>query len=426
MNQMSVVERRGQVSLEYVILIGILLVILIPIFYYSLTTSSEKVKLSQAENTVLTLSKAVEEVYSLSPGTKKYVWLSIPGGVQEARITGSEITLVVGVAGKSSDYTAFTKAIVVGNIPTEKGVYRIPVELLESGVVQIGSSEDTKPPSITWISPAGAGCNPVTLRATTDESAACKYDTQDTSYFAMSYTMSGNALGHNAELGAQPEGNYHYFVRCSDAFGNTMNSSSVIGYSINFTWCSQQASSNQSNQSNQSSPPWADLQDIGIHNGWYFKTNGQGLYTQDSAMASWTNITLDLLDDNVNTPSTTSVIRTRSGEKYEGFVAFAQGDTNQYTRVVLYGRVRIVDASPFILRVYPYYSNSSINPTLYAEFTVSSSILNENVKWVELDITNIAKTEDGAGWLRTRITASNASSQENKRFQFSELHYKVG
>ena len=114
--------RNGQASVEYVILVGILLVILLPLFYYAFMTSSEKVKWSQAESTIYSLAKAADEVYALSPGTKKYVWISIPGGIERSIINGSEVTLVVHTGGGSSDYTAFSKAIIVGNVPTEKGV----------------------------------------------------------------------------------------------------------------------------------------------------------------------------------------------------------------------------------------------------------------------------------------------------------------
>ena len=65
-------EKRAQASLEYVIVVGILLVLLIPLFYYLTYTSSESVKNSQAEDAVKSLASAANEVYSLSPGSKRY------------------------------------------------------------------------------------------------------------------------------------------------------------------------------------------------------------------------------------------------------------------------------------------------------------------------------------------------------------------
>ncbi|MBI4153119.1 hypothetical protein HY497_01230, partial [Candidatus Woesearchaeota archaeon] len=282
---------------------------------------------------------------------------------------------------------------------------------------------DTTAPAIIWKSPSSAACNPVTLRANTDEAALCKFDVADNGYDTMAFQMEGSSIGHSYEQGVQAEGSYTYYVRCIDAFSNAMDSSAVIEYAITYASCSGQG---QNESENESAPAGTSLEDIGIDTAWYFKTNGNALATEDSAMVSWDVITADLLDDNVNTPATTNVIRTRNGWKYEGVVANVNEDTGSYTKVVLYGRVRIIDTSPFVLRVYPYKADGKINTSGYAEFSIQGSILNEKVKWVELDITDIAKTEGGFGWIRTRITALNNTAQDNSRFQFSELHYKVG
>jgi len=230
--------------------------------------------------------------------------------------------------------------------------------------------------------------------------------------------------------------NFSQVIQDDTIVENTTQTFSLILNNGNYSWnvsCTDNSFYSNTNISptrrleiNASGTYGISLRDIGVDEAWYFKTDGQGLNTQDAGMASWNNITLDLLDDNVNTPATTSVLRTRQGEKYEGFVAKALEDSKSYTKIVLYGRVRIVDESPFFLRVYPYNQSGSINPSQYAEFSVNASILDEKVKWIELDITNIAKSEDNFGWLRVRVTAQNASAQENDRFQFSELHYKVG
>ena len=234
--------KRGQASLEYAIIVGILMVILIPLFYYALHRSSETVKSSQAEDAVNSLAAAADEVYSLSPGTKKYVWINIPAGVTSAQIqNATEISLRLGVYDQTGDIVSITKAPIVGTIPTAKGTYRIAVELLDSGIVQIGSGNDTTPPIIVWTSPSGQVCNPITLRANTNEPARCKFDTTDKTYDTLAFTMFGNSLGHNYEQGVQAEGNYLYYVRCADAFNNKMASSKSINYSINYSTCIQLA-----------------------------------------------------------------------------------------------------------------------------------------------------------------------------------------
>lgn len=223
--------------MEYIVAVGVVLVLLLPLFYYALTKSSESIKLSQAEDTVRSIARAADDVYALSPGTKKYVWVTVPGSVQGIRINASEISLVMGIFGKTSEVTSITKAPVTGMIPAEKGTYHIPVELLESGIVLIGMGNDTTPPQVTWTFPRELSCNPITLRATTNEPAQCRADTGDVKYTQMTLPMSGSSLGHSYDAGVQQEGSYFYFVRCSDAFGNTMNSSAAINYSIDLRFC---------------------------------------------------------------------------------------------------------------------------------------------------------------------------------------------
>lgn len=238
-------EKEGQSSLEYILLVGILLVLLIPLFYYATNKTSESIKVSQATDVVESLAKAADEVYVLGAGTKRFVWINVPGGVESASISSSEITLTIHVFGDTSDVVAATNAPLAGEIPIEKGTYKIPVEHLASGVVLIGEGNDSTPPAITWTYPSGFACNPVILRVTTDESARCKFDTDDNTYDAMATSMVGNALGHSYEFGVQNSGSYSYYVKCSDAFNNAMTNSSVVNYNVNLTLCAQQNGSVQ-------------------------------------------------------------------------------------------------------------------------------------------------------------------------------------
>jgi uncharacterized protein (UPF0333 family) len=227
-------KKRGQSGLEYIVLVGIVLVVLIPLIYYSTSTSSEAIKQSQGEDMVWSLANAADEVYVLSPGTKKYVWINVPGNIQDFQINSTEISVTFSGFG---DIVAATKATVVGKIPIARGRYKIPIELLASGIVRIGEGNDSTPPIITWKDPTGLVCNPITLRATTDEPALCKFDTIDGDFSSMVFTMNGNSLGHDYYQGFQLDGGHQYFVRCIDLFNNEMNSSDIINYTIDSNIC---------------------------------------------------------------------------------------------------------------------------------------------------------------------------------------------
>jgi hypothetical protein len=233
------ISKNGQVAIEYIAIAGVILAILIPLFYFSFNTTNETITESQAEDAVFSLASAANEVYALSPGSKREVWVQIPGGTNSVIIQENEISLNIHIAGRVSDYVAFTKPTVIGTIPLDRGTHRIYVELLSSGIVQIGEANDTTPPVITWTYPDIMACNPVTLRANTDEPANCKLDIVDKNYSEMEISMSGSAIGHNYDLSVQSEGDHNYYVRCQDPTGNTMNTSELINYSIDYESCGE-------------------------------------------------------------------------------------------------------------------------------------------------------------------------------------------
>lgn len=126
--------KRGQAGIEYVILIGILLLFFIPIIYYSLTEASKSVKLGQLENMVTRLGKAVDAVYALGPHSREIIPVTIPEGVESASVTGHEILLrVAGI----EEVLVITKAQVTGTLPITKGTYFIIVEAQPSGIVNV-------------------------------------------------------------------------------------------------------------------------------------------------------------------------------------------------------------------------------------------------------------------------------------------------
>lgn len=231
--------KKGQAGLEYIAVVGVVLVLLFFSFYYVFYKSSENIKLVQAEDLVVSLAKNADEVYALSPGTKKFVWVSLPGGVQSANVYTNEISLTLSVSGGTTDYTAVTRAPLIGTLPTYKGTYRISLEHLSSGVILVGTGNDTTLPQVTWKDPNGLACNPITLRANTNEPTQCKFALSDVDYDSMTYQMSGNSLGHSYDLSVQTEGDYLYYVRCRDSFNNTMSSSELVNYTINFTYCGE-------------------------------------------------------------------------------------------------------------------------------------------------------------------------------------------
>lgn len=428
---------KAQAATEYLVLIGIILVVLIPIIYYATQQYTSALNLNDAQDAVNTLSKTADYVYSLGPGTRSIALITIPTGVHNTRVIGREFIINLTSYGEIS---AISKANLTCSFPSTSGTHNVPVVLLETGVVLIGElcnnnnvceyAEDCSSCPNDCTCAGGLNCcsgicsvPQCTSSAQCNDNNACTTDTCQNSGSCLAYcAFSQISICVNGD-GCCPAG-------CDSSNDNDCTAGNqTISCGDNICspgeTCFECATDCICGQ--EPPGPVAALLDVGIDQGLYTKTNGAGLNTKDSQMASIVNITLDLLDDNVNTPPATNVIRTRQGAKYESFNPLVFKDTSQYTQIVLYGRVSIADVSPFKLRIYPYLQDKdTINTSDYVDYAINADIINQKVKWVELDITDIAKTQDGFGFIKMRITALNESTQDNKRFQFSELHYKVG
>ncbi|MBI4448042.1 hypothetical protein HY643_03610 [Candidatus Woesearchaeota archaeon] len=224
--------KKAQTSIEYMIILGTILIIAIPLFYYGLSETTNRIRINQADDAVNTLAKAVDTVHALGSGTKKYVQITIPKGVESTSISEKELSIQIQIFGGKSDISASTKAVLVGNLPTKEGNYLISVEALDSGAVRIGSYNDTDYPIITYTSPSGTiNYQNVILKANTNENANCKYNNTDQAYDSMPDSFLGSGQTHESYL-FLATGTYTFYVRCRDSVGNTMPSSDQITFTI--------------------------------------------------------------------------------------------------------------------------------------------------------------------------------------------------
>lgn len=137
---MKKIFNKAQMSTEYMILMGLILVVTIPLLYYAMRESNINVQLNQAEGSVNTLARAADTVYSIGPGTIKYVWINMPGGVRAYSLENKTVLIKLYIFKGVSDVFAETKAELTGVIPISKGQHRVKVEMLETGYVQFGEA----------------------------------------------------------------------------------------------------------------------------------------------------------------------------------------------------------------------------------------------------------------------------------------------
>lgn len=88
------------------------------------------------------------------------------------------------------------------------------------------------PPVVTAFTANPVGTSTATLSVTTDENATCAYSNTTKSYASSTVmTVTGGVTSHSQNLtGLIPGTGYVYYVRCQDAYGNTMGSSDSVSF----------------------------------------------------------------------------------------------------------------------------------------------------------------------------------------------------
>lgn len=137
-------RKRGQAGIEYVILIGLLLFFFIPLIHYSFQETNNAVRATQLDSFVSRLSKAIDAVHSIGPGSTEIVVVTLPKGVSEAILYNSvnpgepsEIVLKVQFYGGVSDIHASVKPYLYGELPTSSGTYHMRVSSINETTVNV-------------------------------------------------------------------------------------------------------------------------------------------------------------------------------------------------------------------------------------------------------------------------------------------------
>lgn len=130
--------KRGQIAVEYVLLVGIALLALIPISYYAITESSKNIRMNEASDFVDTLAYTANMVYALGPGSQDYISVTVPGGVKSITFDRNEVEMKMSVSGKDYDVFAASKANLTGSISTSQGTHHVYVRTLDNETVEIG------------------------------------------------------------------------------------------------------------------------------------------------------------------------------------------------------------------------------------------------------------------------------------------------
>lgn len=131
-------HKKAQLSIEFIFILAMIIIFLTPIIYYAYHTSSNIITRTQSEEAILSLIQEANTVHALGPGTKKYLYVTLPGGVESFTIKDRQLFLKTGLSGR---YNYRSEANLTGKLPQTRGTHYMWVESLESGKVLINYTQ---------------------------------------------------------------------------------------------------------------------------------------------------------------------------------------------------------------------------------------------------------------------------------------------
>lgn len=133
---------KSQISVEYVMLVGFLMVIIIPliIFYYNYSLeTNDKLIAQQINHISKRIVDAADSVYYLGKPSQTIIKAYIPQNVKEALIQNNEIVYKINTKLGISEIVQISKVNLTGTLPTSQGIHHITIKAFEN-YVQISSN----------------------------------------------------------------------------------------------------------------------------------------------------------------------------------------------------------------------------------------------------------------------------------------------
>ena len=135
-------DKKAQASTEYIFLIAIVLVVFIPVLFYSMSKVNTEIKLSKINEMVVSLRQAIKNSYAMGPNNLELVLINIPSGVSSVSISKREITFKIDIFGSSSsDVIIDSPADLIGNISIRPGTHNILINNTNGSLIRLTDKE---------------------------------------------------------------------------------------------------------------------------------------------------------------------------------------------------------------------------------------------------------------------------------------------
>src|SRR5271157_706436 len=133
--------RRGQVGIEYMAIIVLFLIILIPVMYIGMMDIQIEGQTSQARVAVDSVADTANRVYAQGPGTTTTVEVYLPAGINYAKFTNQEVDINLNLpTGSTTDVYALSEGNITGIMPTLPGRHVLVVTMNQNGNVTVAEA----------------------------------------------------------------------------------------------------------------------------------------------------------------------------------------------------------------------------------------------------------------------------------------------
>lgn len=129
---------RGQVAIEYLSVVILILLLLIPIWYQVSSSTSRNslvVRMASARFAAVKIAETADSVYFQGPPARVTLTVRVPDGTNAITIDGNEVSF--SVASFGGDSTVFAESIppISGSLSVTPGLHSVVVEAQTNGVV---------------------------------------------------------------------------------------------------------------------------------------------------------------------------------------------------------------------------------------------------------------------------------------------------
>ena len=131
--------RKGQSSVEYLLVVAFLLIIIMPVGYLALGMAADQGNTTQAQVAANAVAASADQAAVAGEGSRVEQVIYFPPRLDAnaTLVSGKEVNLRVITTNGFSDAFAVSRANLTGTLPTREGRAKLRFTLLSSGIVNI-------------------------------------------------------------------------------------------------------------------------------------------------------------------------------------------------------------------------------------------------------------------------------------------------